>query len=296
MINVEVNKDQGERVRYNIQEFPVYISQNRLSEYQNYRANCHWHDDIELIYVISGEMDYNINGNIITLTPQKGVFVNARQLHYGFSNAHKECEFICILFHPKLLSVSEYINNTYVQPLINNICFPYEIFQDTPWHLAIIQKLFHLLELKEDANFPLKVLGPIQDLWLILFEHMPAVDSFDVKNNSELTAVKNMLAYIRMNYQDKISLPQIAKAGNVCVSTCGNLFKKYLMQTPMTYLLDYRLKLGAELLLATDLSITEISYATGFHGASYFAEMFKKWMRISPTEYRHRGRQCTLFE
>ena len=95
-----------------------------------------------------------------------------------------------------------------------------------------------------------------------------------------------MVSYIESNYSRRITLENIAAAGNVCKTTCCSLFSSYTHQTPNVYLVNYRLSKGAELLIQTDLSITEICYETGFTGASYFTEMFRKSYGCSPTEYR----------
>lgn len=51
--------------------------------------------------------------------------------------------------------------------------------------------------------------------------------------------------------------------------------------------ISYRLKLGADLLQTTGLSVTEIAYQVGFSNASYFAEAFRKTYRCTPVEYRN---------
>lgn len=59
--------DQSEDVQYDIVDFPAYVRKGYLSSYPDYRAISHWHDDIELILILSGQMNYNINGNVILL-------------------------------------------------------------------------------------------------------------------------------------------------------------------------------------------------------------------------------------
>ena len=100
-----------------------------------------------------------------------------------------------------------------------------------------------------------------------------------------------MVTFIRAHYKEPLSLDQIADAGNVCKSSCSSLFRKYLSRSPVTYLTQYRLSRALELLLHTDMSITEISYEVGFNSAGYFAETFRKYYQRSPTEYAKMHRQ-----
>lgn len=62
-----INPDNSEKVQYNTDDFPVYVRRSALSTYPNYTAVSHWHDDIELIAVLSGHMLYNVNGEITRL-------------------------------------------------------------------------------------------------------------------------------------------------------------------------------------------------------------------------------------
>ena len=64
-----------------------------LSQYPEYRAPSHWHDDIEFICVLSGGMKYNVNGEIVNLKKGEGIFVNSGQMHSGFSDNGQECGF-----------------------------------------------------------------------------------------------------------------------------------------------------------------------------------------------------------
>ena len=75
---VVLRKDDSEIVQYTSKETPVYIQRSVLSNYPNYEEIAHWHNDIELIYVTAGAMQFNINGNIISLSERQGLFINSK--------------------------------------------------------------------------------------------------------------------------------------------------------------------------------------------------------------------------
>ena len=85
MITIDVKEDLSENVIYDYADCQAGIHYDLLSSYPNYSGVSHWHDDIELILILSGEMKYNVNGNIFPLHKNEGIFVNSRQLHFGFS-------------------------------------------------------------------------------------------------------------------------------------------------------------------------------------------------------------------
>ena len=66
------------------------------------------------------------------------------------------------------------------------------------------------------------------------------------------------------------------------------LFKKFTNFTPMEYLTNYRVERACELLKPTDKTVAEIAFDCGFSGNSYFGEIFKRSMGITPKEYRKR--------
>lgn len=81
---VELNADASEKIRYNDPAYPIYHCPGRLSDYPNYTALNHWHEDLEFIVVYSGSMSYNVSGVILTLNSGEGLIVNARQCTMDF--------------------------------------------------------------------------------------------------------------------------------------------------------------------------------------------------------------------
>ena len=57
-------------------------------------------------------------------------------------------------------------------------------------------------------------------------------------------------------------------------------------QTPFEYLLRYRIKKSLPLLMDDSYTITETATKAGFSGSSYYSEVFRKYMRCSPREYK----------
>ncbi len=111
------NPDFSETVAYNNPLFPAYVVYGFLSSYPDYSSVSHWHKDLEFILIKKGTMAYNVNGRLIGLEEGSGIIVNSRQLHYGFSAEHNECEFICILLSPELLLENSWFYQSSPLPL-----------------------------------------------------------------------------------------------------------------------------------------------------------------------------------
>lgn len=285
---LNLRDDRSEKVQYDSPSYPIYIRDGILSQYPNYTALSHWHDDIELIAVCSGGMQYNINGEIVDLPSGGGIFVNARQMHFGFSDTRSECEFLCVLLHPMLLcSVSGY-ENEFVLPVICNPAMPYVVLDpETGWQKAILEQIRHIYAVRNQEASPLKVQAAFAGIWSLLYENMPRSKVLSSPQGSDLAITKNMVGFIQKYYNQKITLTDIAASGTVGQSKCCKLFTKYFNQTPIAYLTQYRLNKSIELLRNTGRSITEIALSVGFGGASYYAETFRKWIGKSPSELRN---------
>ena len=284
---IDIREDLSERVRYNREDFPVYMGRSQLSIFPDFRADSHWHDDVELILILSGRMDYNVNGEIISMTEGEGIFVNARQLHYGFSAEHHQCDFICVLLHPLRLCSSLRLEQQYLMPLLSDESIPYcHLRRENPWQKEVLDAVAEMYAVREREAAELQIQSLFYRLWWNLYTNLRTEHKSKKPANQRLESLKAMLAYVEKNYQNNITLEQIADAGNVGKTTCSNLFRKYVNQTPNLYLIHFRLSKGAELLTGTDQSVSEICYEVGFSGASYFAEMFRKRYGCSPSDYR----------
>lgn len=283
-----LNADFSETVAYNNPLFPAYIRPGMLSYYPNYSAVSHWHEDLEFIVVRRGSMTYNVNGKLIDLTEGSGIMVNSRQLHYGFSPQHTECEFVCILLSPQLLSGNEWFYQNYIESVIRNPSYPYLHLHGETWKTSILEHLnqiYTTFSAKRELPY-FVLLENFLSILEILYDNLDIQNCAAGKESQELILLRNMISYIEEHFAQRITLENIAAAGTCCKSRCSSLFKKYLRETPMTYTARLRLQKSLTALLNSDKSITEIAYEHGFCGASYYCETFQKYYRTSPLQYR----------
>ena len=67
------------------------------------------------------------------------------------------------------------------------------------------------------------------------------------------------------------------------------LFMKHISMPPNEYLTRYRIQKASLLLEASNLSVGEAAYSTGFSDQLYFSRVFKKYKGISPSQYSKRS-------
>lgn len=288
-IEMTLSADRSECVAYNSPDVPIYSSKGYLSDFPDFAAVSHWHDDIELVAVLSGDMYYNVNGGIQHLKEGEGIVVNARQLHFGYSPDKTDCEFICVLLHPMLLCANRYMEQKLVAPLLENPAFSYHLLTaGREWEVEVIELTRRIYQIQEEQEegYLLLLQSLFFQIWHLFYRHMFSKENRETRPAHHLDTLKEMMEYIRQHYPEKMTLEDIAVSGKVCKSTCCQIFKSYLHQAPIGYLTRYRLDRGRELLRKTPLTVSEVGYAAGFSSASYFTEQFRRTFGCTPSQYR----------
>ena len=279
---------QPEVLHYDNPDFPVFIRRNYIEQPDELEdAFIHWHDELEFIYVLSGDIKYLINGERIALRAGEGVFVNSRQLHRILGGTNK-CELLCLIFSPMLLCAAKYVTGKFVQSILSAEDLPYIFLKsDMDWQKNILQKVAAIYESTNYGEEELEIMAHLYHMWHLIVNNVKGQKQKSNANN-DLMYVKTMIEFIQGAYEERITLYDICKSGNMGKNKCTSLFWKYTNMSPVDYVRHYRVEKGIELLKYSHMTITEIAYATGFSGASYFAETFRKYMGCSPVQFREK--------
>lgn len=290
MHTIFLRRNGSEQIQYDSLESSLYIRRGKLSDYPNFAAVSHWHEEVEFIAVLSGAMDYSVDGAVVPLREGEGIFVNSRRLHYGFSRTRGECDFLCILLHPMLLCSTGELEKRYIQPVLQSDMPYLRLSQESAWQAGILRDLRTMYEVCGGRAGPLKVHELFFRIWGALYENAET-DKGVAQAQGSLSALKEMISFIQRRYGETLTLGDIAAAGKVCKSRCCQIFQRYVSRSPVNYLNDYRLDRGIELLKETDKTVTEIGFEVGFSGSSYFAEIFKSRMGCTPVQFRAKARR-----
>ena len=88
-----------------------------------------------------------------------------------------------------------------------------------------------------------------------------------------------------MNYQNDISLDDVANHVYLSTVHMSRLFKKETGKNLMDYINMVRIEKAKILLDTHRYKIYEIAEMVGFKDNHYFSTMFKKYVHMTPTEY-----------
>lgn len=103
--------------------------------------------------------------------------------------------------------------------------------------------------------------------------------------------IQEAIAFIDQNFQNDISVEEIADNCGLNRSYFSKIFKEALGRTPQAFLLNYRMTKAAELLKLTQLSVSDVSKAVGYENPLHFSRAYKNVYGVSPREWRNNNRQ-----
>ena len=95
-----------------------------------------------------------------------------------------------------------------------------------------------------------------------------------------------LLEYIDAHIDEAITVKRLVDCIHGTPSSVGRLFKMGLNITPLQYINTVRLNRAKELMMCSDMNITEVARHTGFKSIHYFSRYFKEKEKITPLEFK----------
>jgi len=111
------------------------------------------------------------------------------------------------------------------------------------------------------------------------------------RKNTENPVIAKVKAYINMHLSSDFSLEDAALNAGVTSFYLSKLFREETNETFVNYVTELKMEKAARLLRESDMSIKEISAATGYNDQNYFSKIFKNKFELSPSEYRKQNEQ-----
>lgn len=290
-MQIITNQFQKELKQHGNEQFPFLVSYQKLSEYESGSFMWHWHPEIEITYVQKGTMCYKVNHMVYHLKEGDIVFNNSGALHSGTMENQKDCAYIPVTFDSRLIYgfFQSTVNSKYVDPVIQDSMLPAIcIDQSEPWHKPFRENLLRIIDLDEKKPdfYELDITICLQSMWRLLLEHITYEPQASRENSLEYDRIKKILSYIEENYQNKITLNDIAGHIHLCESECTRLFKRHMNTTLFAFLQEYRIERSLEF-LQDDQPVSAVADKAGFSDPNYYSKVFAKIKGCSPREYRN---------
>ena len=107
----------------------------------------------------------------------------------------------------------------------------------------------------------------------------------------DILLIRQARTILAENFDKRITIPQLARQAGINEAKLKEGFKELYGQSIHTFLLELRLEKAKNLLLTTQLSITDITYEIGYSHVTHFTTLFKKELGLTPTEWRKKYKE-----
>ncbi len=264
-------------------DFPVdyhYIDEHHARYYMPY----HWHEEIEILHIITGEFSLVIDEETYHLRAGDVAYIASGCLHGG---TPKDCVYDCIVFDMRLLLKS----NDHCRIFINDII---SRKVDVNAHLPAGSKvtrhtilpMFEALREHSDG-YALITLG-------CLFQFVGEVYKFGTytlhtepltNEAANMLKLKKVFELIEGRISDPPTLGELSAGIGMTPKYFCRFFKLATHRTPMDYIGFYRIEQACYEMATTDKNVTEIALDLGYNDLNYFIRCFKKYKGITPKKY-----------
>ncbi len=266
------------------EDSPIKISYANIKEYP-----IHWHNSIEILYVLRGSININIDTDSFELLEKELEIINVDEAHRIYSEKENKV----LIFH-----IDPYFFEKYYKD-INNIFFYTNSTDDGAQEgeeydllRTFLAKLLCECVQKID-DFDKEIESILVDLLYHLINnfHYLTYEKEELKEKTEQLARYHRISkYIFNNYDSNITLQEIAKKEFLSPHYLSHEIK-YATGYSFTDLVNLtRVEESVKLLLDSDLSISDISDEVGFSHVRYLNKNFKNYYGCTPLQFRKKNK------
>jgi len=284
-VKIHIGRNMMEEVEGLQNEYPYAFHHADMSKTQ---VPWHWHEALEFGYVSHGTVKISATTRTEILHEGEAYFTNSNVI--TMVENVENCILDSHIFHPVFLGghFKSVFETKYLNPVLQNKNLDLLCFRgDTQAQRDLLEKLRRLCALQSESDVEFQTRNLLSETWLhllhIVEEEIHGAGTSGGKNQDRILT---MMAFVQENYAEKVTLENIADAAAVSTRECLRCFKDSIRQSPMDYLIEYRVQVAKKMLETTDLSITEVALRCGFNSNSYFTKIFRRSCGKTPNQYR----------
>ncbi|SMF87754.1 transcriptional regulator, AraC family [Paenibacillus uliginis N3/975] len=255
----------------------------------------HHHHLFELLCCLEGEVIQEVNRDNIILRPGDWILIKAGMRHQTMNTSGSQYGYFNVHFD---LDVPEIRSMLATAPYRH---IPHQEAERTKLssYVAELERIIQRnqspegSETTETFRFEDKLLLQsytlliIHDILTLLRElpapHIPTAREGSLPATDVAHAIEEKLS---QGINEETSVASVAKELNLSRSQCSKLFSKVYGLSPRQYISRQKLNSAKELLVTTNLPMTDIAEKLGFRSASHFSRQFRRWTGQSPTDYK----------
>lgn len=281
-VKMRKKRESEEEMENNSRTEKVKITvRNRVEERE------HFHQDIELIYVLEGDLDVHMGEQVTHMKEEDILVINANKAHYMKSSENILYTQLMLEYH----MVSDVLRSMDVIFWCDSTKDESARYDDLRKVLKLL--LNHYLSTRgNSADFGhislcYRTLDMLSTYFLVQTadkESMCGTEKFDVR-------IQQINNYIRANYNQPISLKDLADKLYLSHGYLSRFFKQNYGMSFAEYLTNVRLFHAVDELLYTSMPITRIAYDNGFANVAIFNKAFKAAYGETPSNFRKKSKE-----
>lgn len=258
----------------------------------------HYHAELELTFILSGQGVRYVGNSIENFHEEELVLLGSNLPHAWNTTMEQDQPVTAIVVYLK----EDFFDKNWMQSIefegIRNLSALMNkgIKVNNEVALALKQKFYDLLNASpfEKLMILLQVLEYLSHNheYRFLCEQEFTCD-FD---DTDKTRINSVYDYIQKNYQQQISLADIASRLNMSEEYFSRYFSKTMKKPFFEFLNEYKINRACKLLIETDKQVSEICYASGFESIPFFYRQFKKFKDCQPKTYRMNYQKVSLYQ
>ena len=269
-------------------ELPVNVI---AAEIENYPI--HFHDDIEVIYVLDGSIILRNGYYTYTLNQGDIFIVNDREMH-SFENTGEEN--MVMMLQMDLSYFGRYYDN------LRNCFFVTDSADDSDESMDVLKGILARIMMEviqKGFGYEDKIIESTHNLIGCLmadFQYFVMDDGrfrneSRNKGNKVLAGRLNRITdYMYDNYNRKLTLGEIADREHLSIYYLSHVIKEATGLSFQDLLSYIRVEESERLLLGTNKKIGAIAEETGFSAVRYYIKHFEHWFGMHPAEYREQNK------
>ena len=261
-------------------DYKIIIENHKSSE-ENILILPHWHDQLEILYLICGTLNFNINGETHFMTAGNLAVINSTQVHFG-NTSDKKTEFIDLVIDYDFIR-SRTVDRCEVQfmlPMFTKHLFIKTFIDSEPDTAVLMENILKECENKR-TGWELIVKAYLLNLTGVLIRDYTDYES-KPKNVKALREIVEIVNYIDEHYKEPDLIKRLPQIAGFDKSYFIRKFKYSLGTTPVLYINFIRLQKARDLLQLSTLSVSEVAFEVGFENPNYFTRKYKEYYGVTP--------------
>lgn len=240
----------------------------------------HWHQQLELIYVLEGYTEITINDRMYVLNQEDVILTNAYDIHELHGS---DAVVLSIRIDLEKLGVPDDEREGLTFDLNSSLekdKTPYQKIK------VLISSLINY-NLKYQDNSRYANLSILYSLFAEFMNKYRVIsNSKKVQPKKYLTRLREIIKYLNENYDKGITLKDLSSVFNLTVPYISSFFDKYFENNFQDYYDELRISKSIPTLLENRLTLDDMAIKFGFTDSRGYVRAFKKIYGITPTEYR----------